>query len=589
MSSASEFEISKTGILKKYNGPGGDVVIPDGVKVIGEKVFNYSIKSLTIPPSVTEIRENYYNNRYGRRIEAVKIYDLAAWCKIKYAQPACNPLFHAHHLYLNGERVTDLVIPEGVTEIGAYAFAGGCFNSVTVPGSVTHVGAKPFESGEAEDGSTRFTIPETVANLPESFHIVDGVLKSYTGVGGDVTVPDGVTSIGSQAFMDCRSLTSVKIPDSVTEIGKWAFTRCEALADVIIPKSVESVGEGAFLGCRKLSVPNGLVILKGTLLAYCGEGESVSIPDGVKRIGGYAFSGCKSLVNVTIPGSVKSIGSHAFSGCSNLIHVTIPSGVTSIEERAFTNCIKLQRLDIPDTVGQLGEGLVTEHYHTRISIPDIALLPVDMRRKAIECFMEDGWAKDDPRYASHNKHMKANAVKLIDEAMKSKDLLALLCRESLITPKNAELYMDAAQKSGDAELIAMMLDYQNSRIGSKEKEALEKRKEKAQDTVMERLVSRMGKDGINGLNIAVTGKLETFDNRDKFKAFLAQQGARLASGLTAKVDYLIMNDPEADSAKAKKAQELGIEIITERRFNELAGSAAEQYAKENNIPFVTKK
>ena len=150
-----------------------------------------------------------------------------------------------------------------------------------------------------------------------------------------------------------------------------------------------------------------------------------------------------------------------------------------------------------------------------------------------------------------------------------------MCREKLITPKNVELYVEAAQKTGKAELIAMMLNYQASSISVRQKESIEQRKEKERDTIIDRAIARQVKEGIVGLNIAVTGKLDTFANRNELKAFIMKNGGQLVSSLTAKVDYLIMNDPDSDSSKAKKAQELGIEIITEHRFNKITGRTSE--------------
>ena len=156
---------------------------------------------------------------------------------------------------------------------------------------------------------------------PKDFVIENGVLKEYVGPGGDVVVPEGVTSIGNAAFYWCRSLTSVTIPDSVTSIGYGAFTGCSSLTSVTIPDSVTSIGERAFWGCSSLT--------------------SVTIPDGVTSIGESAFSGCSSLTSVTIPDGVTSIGEGAFSGCSSLTSVTIPKGVTSIGHDAFWGCSRL--------------------------------------------------------------------------------------------------------------------------------------------------------------------------------------------------------------------------------------------------------
>ncbi len=73
------------------------------------------------------------------------------------------------------------------------------------------------------------------------------VLEKYTGKGGDVVIPKGVTVIGEKAFRFCRSLTSVKLPDGLTSIGYYAFSGCSSLTDIYLPDGVKSIGENAFL------------------------------------------------------------------------------------------------------------------------------------------------------------------------------------------------------------------------------------------------------------------------------------------------------------------------------------------------------
>ena len=109
------------------------------------------------------------------------------------------------------------------------------------------------------------------------FQIINGILVKYNGEGGDVVIPDGVTTIGEDAFSG-SSLTSVSIPDSVTSIGGEAFSYCSSLTSVSIPDSVTSIGYRAFYGCSRLT--------------------SVSIPDSVTSIGDSAFSYCSSLTSV---------------------------------------------------------------------------------------------------------------------------------------------------------------------------------------------------------------------------------------------------------------------------------------------------
>ena len=319
-----------------------------------------------------------------------------------------------------------------------------------------------------------------------------------------------------------------------------------------------------------MSSASDFTIKDGVLKKYVGSGGDVVIPEGVTSIGWCAFSGCRSMTSVVIPDSVTSIGSGAFSGCSGLTSVTIPDGVTRIGSEAFRNCSGLTNVVIPGSVMTVESGAFPQT--TTVWIEDISKLSAPLRPNAVRGFVEAGGGRETPGFDSHSKYIKNNAAKLADLAMEQPTLLALMCAEKLIAPKHVELYVEAAQKSGNAEAIAMMLDYQANKISSKQKEAVEKRKEKEQDTVVDRMLARQGKEGIAGLNIATSGNLDTFRNRDELKEFILGKKAKLASSLTAKVDYLILNDPEADSEKARKAQQLGVEIITEQRFIELAGA-----------------
>ena len=307
--------IIKDGVLEKYKGAGGAVVIPDSVTSIGNSAFweCTSLTSVTIPNSVTSIERGAFCGCTG--LTSVTIPN-SVTCIEMDAFSFCTGLTNVtipNSVILIRDRafkdctsLTNITIPTSVTSIGQYAFAD-CISltSVTIPNSVTSIGNWAF--------------------------------VSCTGL-TSVTIPDSVTSIGDNAFWECTSLTSVTIPNSVTSIGDNVFYGCTGLTSVTIPSSVTSIGPGAFLNCTGLTsvtIPNSVTSIGERTFSFCTGLTSVAIPDSVTSIGESAFVACRSLTSVTIPNGVTSIGDHAFAGCTGLTSVTIPDSVTSIGVYAF--------------------------------------------------------------------------------------------------------------------------------------------------------------------------------------------------------------------------------------------------------------
>ena len=293
-----------SGAFSGYSGL-TSIIIPDSVTSIGDDAFNgcTSLTSITISDSVISIGQNAFLGCSS--IKEVYISDIAAWCAIEFESYSANPLYNGAELYLNGERVTSLEIPEGVISIGDYTF------------------------------------------------------YNYTSL-ASIMMPDSVTHIGNYAFYECSSLTSITIPDSVISIGEGAFYYCTLLKSVVIPDSVTSIGLGAFADCSSLasitveqgnpiyhSSGNCIIETKSkTLIAGCNN--SIIPNDGsVTIIGDGAFYDCNSLTSIVIPEGVTSIGAGAFGGCSSLTSITIPDSVTSIGD-AFYNCSSLNEVYISD-------------------------------------------------------------------------------------------------------------------------------------------------------------------------------------------------------------------------------------------------
>ena len=190
------------------------------------------------------------------------------------------------------------------------------------------------------------------------------LLKADTSI-ASYTIPESVTSIGDEAFYECRSLTQITIPSSVTAIGDSAFSSCSSLTQITIPNSVTAIGRNPFAGLKielKNLSPHFLVednVLfsadKKRLISYCSTQSSYCIPNSVTSIGELAFDGCSNLSQITIPDSVSSFGKAAFQRCTSLTQITIPDSVTSIGEFAFNGCSNLSQITIPDSVTSIGE------------------------------------------------------------------------------------------------------------------------------------------------------------------------------------------------------------------------------------------
>lgn len=205
------------------------------------------------------------------------------------------------------------------------------------------------------------------------------VIPSSVSNGGNNYI---VSSIGSDAFSQCGSLTSVSIPHSVTSIGSGAFYRCAGLPSLTIPNSVKTIEENAFSRCTGLtsiSIPNSVTIIEDGVFYMCSGLNKVTLPNGVTSIGDDVFNGCSNLTSISIPNTVSAIGVNVFkdctslssasistrmntigddmfSGCSSLTSISIPSSVTKIGSSAFYKCSSLNSITISDNVTTIGEN-----------------------------------------------------------------------------------------------------------------------------------------------------------------------------------------------------------------------------------------
>lgn len=392
--------------------------VPDGVTSIGDYAFNYcrGLKNVYIPHSVTSVGKHCFTRCDNLLITydgtILEWMDVCVTCyktkcrdgivcqwgncgtnaRWKLDDQGTLTIFGTGVMTSFSESnvpwknfrssITSIVIEEGITKVGSYAFYG-CTKTTSV------------------------SIPETVFMLDSySFYNCDG-LKS-------ITLPNSLKIIGNSTFFDCSGLTNVTIPDGVTSIGEYAFNTCSSLKAISIPHSVTSVGKHAFTNCSSAlvidyegTVREWINVCVTSFVTRCSDGvvrcwgscgtnarwtldnqgtltifgtgdmsdykennvpwknfrssiKSIIIEEGITRIGNYAFHNCSNATSVNISNTVKSIGYYAFNGCRGLPGIEIPNSVTSIGSTAFGGCTNISEIFIPYNVTSVGQGAFYE-------------------------------------------------------------------------------------------------------------------------------------------------------------------------------------------------------------------------------------
>ncbi len=268
------------------------IQFPNSVQTIGQYAFEdcTSIESVTFGRGIDSIGSYAFRN--CTNIKEVKADDIISWCRISFGTDA-NPLKYAHNLYIGEKLVSDVVVPNGILEISAYAFTG----------------------------STS--------------------LKS-------ISFGDNLTAIGECAFYDCTNLESIIVPNSVTDIGRYTFWNCTSLTNVSLSENLTSIQENSFFSCTNLiriSIPDNVKTIEMGAFQACTNLNEVIIGCSVEILGDYAFAGCENLLSIVLPTTVTSIGFRAFYYCINLLAIEIPEWVEQIGEYAFQGCESLTQVN----------------------------------------------------------------------------------------------------------------------------------------------------------------------------------------------------------------------------------------------------
>lgn len=327
-----------------------ELVVPDSVETIGSGAFfNCSqLKKITIGSGVKKIEDQVFENC---KLDGVYIKDIAAWCAIDFGSRPVS--VSQGRLYLNGELLTELIVPDGVTQISPDAFNSCYFiERAVISDDVISIGEYAFA------------------------HCTD--LK-------EIAIGNGVETIGANAFYGCFDLMHATVGKNLQSIGDSAFKDCYKLTEIYNKSALDikpsdsgngGIAENAknvytqeggshftltddgFLFCRDS------VLGKNYLVNYSGTETTLELPrfftgyDGVVyneyNIADHAFYRCAQLVKVTVPSIVAEIGEYAFEECSSLEQIELFYGLKSIGQGAFKNCSSLTGILIPEDITTIG-------------------------------------------------------------------------------------------------------------------------------------------------------------------------------------------------------------------------------------------
>ena len=309
-----EFEI-KDGTLERYNGDGGEIVIPNTVLTIKEDAFlgNDNITKVTIPGSVQDIKWNAFKK--CKALEEV-VFEPGTTLTIRSDAFSYCPKLSTVEIPAHADYIVANIF-KGSSALKEIKVAKGNPNYFVKDGVLFGKAAKPNEPSELIDPPVlklqaypagkdpqNYKIPETVDGLP-------------------------VTSVFAGAFESVKTLKGIEITPSINSLGGFAF-RDTSLTEVYIPNTVKSVGSSLFEDCTKL--------------------QKVHLPDHITAIPYRFFNGCTALTDFNFPKAVNSIKADAFKNCASLNSIYLPNSLSLVEIGAFDGCKNLSRVAIPSTI-----------------------------------------------------------------------------------------------------------------------------------------------------------------------------------------------------------------------------------------------
>ena len=344
----------------------GNLVIPDSIAYDGQKIPVISISR------ICSDKTSVLSVKFPSSLQAIYSSAFRGCTNLKSITLPETLKVIGDRAFADCTSLSSFIVPKTVSAIGEGVLSG----CLTLTSIVVEEGNKTYTSQESNnvivDLENEVLLAATVnVSNPPSVKCIGAYTFAKREDLQEVTLPEGLISIGQFAFADC-SVHSINIPESVTYIDNNAFAGCKNLTSIVFPKGLEKISDECFAGCESIGsiiIPENITSIGNYAFSSCKSLVSISVPKFVKSIGSGVFANCSSLKSVKIFGPTPNIGDYCFSQCTSLSEVVLSDDIVSIGKWAFSNCSNLQQIKFPKSLMSIDEAAFTESGLTEIILP----------------------------------------------------------------------------------------------------------------------------------------------------------------------------------------------------------------------------
>ncbi len=305
-------EIDSSGTLTSYFGNDKEVVVPDGVKAIGDRAFLYCemLEHIELPSTLETIGEKAFSSCIN--LEKIKLPE--------------GLKFIGESAFNKCKKLEKIELPEGLKFIGESAF-DGCekLEKIKLPEGLKFIGMSAFYECERLE---------------------------------KIELPKQLKTISGGLFEKCSNIQSLKLPEALQSIEEHAFASCSALETLDLPRKIKNIENHVFMssGIKTINWPRLTKNIEDGTFYKCQQLENITFEEGLESIGKEAFSGCIKLEKIILPNSIKSIGYRAFMNCELLKEVILSQNLEKVGEEAFNGCCNIEKLILTGSIKKIEKG-----------------------------------------------------------------------------------------------------------------------------------------------------------------------------------------------------------------------------------------